>query len=73
MGRYPEAIQSFQNALRIAPNDTITSVNLAIAYINNKDFDLARKLLEKTLPLVQEQTLKDKIKEYLKLIKEKDE
>lgn len=72
MGRYPEAIQSFQNALRIAPNDIIASVNLAVAYINNKDFDLARELLEKTLSLVQEQTLKDKIKEYLKLIKEKE-
>lgn len=71
IGRYPEAIESFQNALKIAPDDIITSINLGIAYINNRDFDMARKLFEKILPLVQDQTLKDKINEYLKIIKEK--
>lgn len=70
MDRYPEAIESFQNSLRIAPNEIITSVNLGIAHLNNREFDKARQLFEKILPFVQDQTLKDKINEYLKIIKE---
>lgn len=71
MARYPEAIRSFQSALSIVPDDVVTNVNLGIAYINNKEFDKARLLLEKILPLVKDQTLKDKINEYLNLIKER--
>ncbi len=70
LGRYPEAIQSFQNVLKIDPNYAVASVNLAIAYINNKNFDKARELLEKTLPTVQDLKLKEKIQEYLEKIKE---
>jgi tetratricopeptide (TPR) repeat protein len=70
LGRYPESIQSFQNVLKIDPNYTVASVNLAIAYINNKDFDKARELLEKTLPTVQDQQLKEKIQQYLEKLKE---
>jgi Flp pilus assembly protein TadD len=71
VGRLLEAIISFQSALKIAPNDIIIGINLGIAYINNREFDKARMLLEKILPLVKDQTLKDKINEYLKLIKNK--
>jgi len=70
MGRYPEAIESCQNALRLSPNDINLSVNLGIAYINNKEFAKARELFEKILPKVQDQALKDKITEYLNLIRE---
>jgi tetratricopeptide (TPR) repeat protein len=70
LGRYPESIQSFQSVLKIDPNYAVASVNLAIAYINNKNFDKARELLEKTLPTVQDQKLKEKIQEYLEKIKE---
>lgn len=72
LGQYSEAIESFQNALRLVQNDIITSVNLSVAYINNKEFDKARLLLEKILPLVQDQMLKDKINEYLEIIKKRD-
>lgn len=71
VGRPLEAIMSFQSALKISPDDIIIKVNLGIAYINNRDFDKARVLLEKILPLVKDQTLKDKINEYLKIIKER--
>ena len=70
LGRYPEAAQSFQSILKIDPNYAVASVNLAVAYINNKEFDKARELLEKTLPTVQDQSLKEKIQEYLEKIKE---
>lgn len=71
MDRPLEAIMSFQSALNISPNDIIIGVNLGIAYINKREFDKARRLLEKILPFVKDQTLKDKINEYLKLIKER--
>ena len=70
MGRYPDALASFQNALHYAPNDIYLAVNLGIAYINNKQPDKARELLEKVLSSVQDEDLKTKINEYLKLIKD---
>ncbi|MGB7294803.1 MAG: tetratricopeptide repeat protein [Candidatus Aminicenantales bacterium] len=70
MGRYGEALTSFQNALRNAPDDIYLMVNLGIAYINNRQPDKARELLEKALPSVQDEGLKAKINEYLKLIKD---
>lgn len=70
MGKYGEALTSFQNALRSAPDDIYLMVNLGIAYINNRQPDKARELLEKALPSVQDEELKSKINEYLKLIKD---
>lgn len=70
MGRYGEALGSFENALRLSPKDLNLRVNLGIAYINNKEFGRAREILEKVLPAIQDQALKDKVTEYLKLIKE---
>jgi Flp pilus assembly protein TadD len=70
MGKYAEALASFENAVRIAPNDISLNVNLGIAYINNKEFARARELFEKILPKVEDPVLKVRINEYLKLIKE---
>jgi Flp pilus assembly protein TadD len=71
MGRYEEAVASFQNALKLAPDDVNLSINLGIAYINTKDYARAREIFEKTLPQVQDPSLKAKINEYLKLIDER--
>lgn len=68
-GRYPEAIISFQNALKIDAQYYVAGVNLGVAYINNKEYDKARELLTKIQSLVQDQALKDKINEYLEAIK----
>ena len=67
--RYPEAIESFQNALKINPNHAVAAVNLAVAYINNNELNKAQEVLSRILPFVQDQQLKDKILEYLKKIK----
>ncbi|UCC39739.1 MAG: tetratricopeptide repeat protein [Candidatus Aminicenantes bacterium] len=71
MGRLLEAIMSFQSALKISPNEIIIRINLGIAYINNREFEKARILFENVLPHVKDQSLKDKINEYLKLIKDR--
>ncbi|MDH5468651.1 MAG: tetratricopeptide repeat protein [Candidatus Aminicenantes bacterium] len=68
--RYPEAIESFQSALKIDPNHAVASINLAVAHINNNELNKAREVLSRILPFVQDQQLKDKITEYLKKIKE---
>lgn len=71
MGRFPDAIQSLLQALRIDPQFMVAGINLGVAYINNKEFSKARELFEKMLPYVQDQALKDRINEYLKLIKDR--
>ncbi|MDH5385608.1 MAG: tetratricopeptide repeat protein, partial [Candidatus Aminicenantes bacterium] len=68
--RYPEAIESFQSALKIDPNHAVAAINLAVAHINNNELNKARDVLSRILPFVQDQELKDKITEYLKKIKE---
>jgi len=70
MHRYAEALPSFQAALQYAPDDVYVIINLGIAYINIKEFAKARELLEKVLPKVQDEALKAKVNEYLKLIKD---
>lgn len=67
--RYPEAIKSFQSALKIDPNHAVAAINLAVAYINNNEHNKAREVLSRILPFVQDQELKDKILEFLKKIK----
>ena len=68
---YPEAILSFLNAVKVDSSHTIAGVNLAIAYINNGEKDKARDLLEQILSVVQDDSLKEKINEYLEKIKDK--
>ncbi|MEW5901737.1 MAG: tetratricopeptide repeat protein, partial [Acidobacteriota bacterium] len=70
MGRYAEALSSFERALKITPHDLYLGVNLGIAYINNKEPAKAREIFEKILPEVQDDALKAKINEYLRLIKD---
>lgn len=70
MHRYADALPSFRAALQYAPDDIYVIVNLGIAYINIKEFTKARELLEKILPKVQDEALRAKINEYLKLIKD---
>lgn len=72
LGRYAEAVASYQEALRIAPGDAVVRVNLAVAYINMEEFARARELLEKTLSKVQDEALQARINEYLKFIKDKN-
>ncbi|MCJ7579353.1 MAG: tetratricopeptide repeat protein [Candidatus Aminicenantes bacterium] len=69
LGRYPEAIMSFQNALRNDSNNVTAGINLGVAYINTQELDKARQILTKFLSITQDQALKKKIQEYLDRIK----
>ena len=67
--KFPEAILSFQNALRIDNKDYVAGLNLAVAYINNNERDKAQALLDQLQTLVKDPTLQAKIQEYLDAIK----
>jgi tetratricopeptide (TPR) repeat protein len=67
------AIDSYKQAVRQVPNETSFGFNLGAAYFKNNEFEKARELLERISPLIKDQETKDKIKEYLDIIKGKSE
>lgn len=70
MGRYREAIESFQTSWTLDPADVNIGVNLGIGYMNDKQLDKAREVFEKVLPSVKDPALKDRITGYIKAINE---
>ncbi|MFQ5721450.1 MAG: tetratricopeptide repeat protein [Candidatus Aminicenantales bacterium] len=75
MGQFSEAIQSFKKAMKISANEadkTVYGLNLSVAYINNKEYNKARSLLENLLLQVKDEHLRIKINEYLKMIGNKE-
>lgn len=68
-GDFPQAIASFSNALSNKPNFVVARINLAVAYINNKEPEKAHTLLKETLPLTDNQILKERINQILDMIK----
>jgi len=72
MHRYADALPSFHAALQYAPEDVYVTINLGIAYINIKELSKARELFERLLPRVQDEALRAKINEFLKLIRENE-
>jgi len=66
MGRYPEAVASFETALGLAPNDPNLMVNLGIAFINSGAAEKAKALFQKALPLLKDPALRDKVQNFLK-------
>ena len=65
------AIDSYEEAVGLIPNETGFGFNLGAAYFKNSEFEKAREVLERISPLVRDQETKDKIKEYLDIIKGK--
>jgi tetratricopeptide (TPR) repeat protein len=70
MGRYPEAIGSFQAGLVLAPDDVNIQINLGVAHINNEEPEKGRAILEKVLPNIQDAVLRARVENMLKSIKE---
>jgi Flp pilus assembly protein TadD len=65
------AIDSYEEAVGLVPNETGFGFNLGAAYFKNSEFEKAREVLERISPQVRDQETKDKIKEYLDIIKGK--
>jgi Flp pilus assembly protein TadD len=66
--RPTEAIDSYLQAMRLDPSELNIQFNLAAAYYKNKNYDRARDLLEKILPLAKDAALKSRVEELLKRV-----
>jgi len=69
LGRIKEAIESYRKALQINPEDINLNYNLAVAYFKDDRREDAKIIFEKIYPQVKDQEVKDKISEYLKVLK----
>jgi glycerol-3-phosphate dehydrogenase (NAD(P)+) len=65
--RYPEAIDSYQEAIKLAPTELNVQFNLAMAFYRKKDYGRTREILEKLLPLAKDE-LKLKVEEMLRRV-----
>ncbi|MDH4197513.1 MAG: tetratricopeptide repeat protein [Candidatus Aminicenantes bacterium] len=70
LNRHAESVWSFESAFRLAPEDVTVRINLGLAYVNNKELDKGRLILERVLPLIKDPAVKEKVEDYLKQIRE---
>jgi len=70
-GSLEEAVDSYEEAYKLVPDDVNFGFNLGLAYYKNDEPESAKEIFEKISPRVQDQEMKDRIKEYLELIRKK--
>jgi protein O-GlcNAc transferase len=64
-----EAVESYKKGIKITPEDINLNFNLAVSYFKIKEYEKAREIFEKIRPRVTNAEMKDKIDEYLKMMK----
>ncbi len=76
-GKLDEAIASYQQALKLAPDELNVSYNLGVAYFKKENYAKSQEIMDKILaslaqipPNAQTQELRDKVNEVSKRIKE---
>jgi tetratricopeptide (TPR) repeat protein len=71
LNRIPEAIESYERAVKILPDEVNYRFFLGEAYYKNGDFTRALKILEEAAPSITDPEMREKLNSYLKAIKEK--
>jgi Tfp pilus assembly protein PilF len=71
LNRLTEAIESFNQAVKLVPDDITFNFNLAVACFNDNQLGRAREIFERIYPLVKDESLKQQIASYLKQIHDK--
>jgi tetratricopeptide (TPR) repeat protein len=66
MERFNEAIDSYQQAMKIAPTELNVQFNLAMVYYKKKDYGKSREIFEKILHQAKNETLRSRVTEMLK-------
>jgi Tfp pilus assembly protein PilF len=66
-----EAIASYEQAVKIVPEEVLFNYNLAVAYFKNEQYAKAKELFLKISGKVTDAETKDAISRYLKIISEK--
>ncbi len=69
LNRIEEAIESYTSALQIAPDDVNLNYNLAVAYFKADRRGEAKTIFERIYAQVTDPEIKNKINEYLKVLK----
>jgi Tfp pilus assembly protein PilF len=70
-GQYDAAIDCYRRAVNKTPDDISFSYNLAVAYFKNQEYNQAKELFEKILPLITEPESQTRIRQYLDSIAKK--
>lgn len=70
MGNLAEAIISYGQAVKIAPDDLTFNMNLGEAYFRYGEWDQAQKIFERLLSRVTDPETRGKVSGYLKTIRE---
>ncbi len=70
-GRQADAIDSFEQAVKLVPDDVSFNFNLGEAYFQNNEWTKAAEVLEKIAPQVTDPDMRDRLNSYLRTIKEK--
>ena len=69
LNQFDEAIESYTQAVKIDPLSIDFSYDLAVAYFKNENFEKAKEIFEKISNKATDSEMKEKINQYLKLIK----
>lgn len=70
LGRYAEAAGSFQAGLVLVPDDVNLQINLGIALLNSGEATKARGVFEAVLPKIEQDSVRKKVEDYIKAIKD---
>ncbi len=70
--RFAEAVECFERAVKIVPDDVNYNFNLGEAYFKNGEFQKAGEVLESISLLVVDPAMREKLDSYLKTIKKKE-
>lgn len=63
-----EAVASYEQAVRIVPDDVLFNYNLAVAYFKNGDYSRSKEIFHKIQGKVTDAETRDTIARYLRLI-----
>jgi len=66
---FPQAIESYKQALKYVPEEINFSFNLAVAFFKNNEFKQAEKVFEEIYNKTSDPEMREKISQYLKMIK----
>lgn len=70
LGRYADAAGSFQAGLVLAPDDVNLQINLGIALLNSGEATKARGVFEAVLPKIEQDSVRKRVEDYIKAIKD---
>ena len=68
LNNFEKAIESYKEALKIAPGDVNISFNLAVVYFKNSEYAKAKEIFEQITPQVKDLVMKEDIEKYLRMI-----